>query len=440
MSNYRKWLLNEVELWCNQGLISSEQARQIAALYPYNAETNWGKIIFAGVGAVIFGLGIILVLAYNWEFMHRLLKLAVVLSSVAIAHGIGFYYSRSASPHQRIGESLHLLGTMLFGAGIWLVAQVYHIDEHYPNAFFIWAMGAMVLAWVLPSISHTLLALLLVFLWHWYEVFDFHGLNQSAIWLVLVGILPIAWTMRARGPLFLACCLIIFSYSTTYFLIAEDNEQTLVGVIMSLSATMVVGSHIAGQSLFPQSENIFRLVGVAVFAVLLFIYSFSEFDAPYFSVPLSGISASTWGYYSLPTLLLSVALILVFTRYPNTLTDKLDKLEIVLVSGASYLAFFSAFSVFGLYGIVWVLFSVLYLVYSILLIYRGARLQRWQSTTLGGLMLSAYTFARFIDLFESLLLRGLAFLVVGAMLFAIGIYYSKQKQIAEQQGGDYEHQ
>ena len=44
-------------------------------------------------------------------------------------------------------KSLHLAGTILFGAGIWLVAQIYHIDEHYPNAFFFWGFGAMTMAW-----------------------------------------------------------------------------------------------------------------------------------------------------------------------------------------------------------------------------------------------------------------------------------------------------
>jgi uncharacterized membrane protein len=48
---------------------------------------------------------------------------------------------------------LHLLGTMMFGAGIWLIAQIYHIDEHYPNALLIWSLGALGLAWALPSLS-----------------------------------------------------------------------------------------------------------------------------------------------------------------------------------------------------------------------------------------------------------------------------------------------
>jgi len=435
MSNYRKWLLSEVELWLNQGIIDSEQANKISTLYPYQADTNWGKIVFAGIGSVIFGLGIILVFAYNWQDMHRFTKLGVVLLSVAITHGIGFYYSHDQSAHKKVGESLHLLGTMLFGAGIWLVAQVYHIDEHYPNALFVWALGALLIAWLLPSLSHTILALGLVFLWHWFEVFEFHSRNHFAIWLVLAAILPLAWRLRSRGTVFLTCCLTIFSYSASYIIVADNNEETLFNVMIALSGSMIIGSFLASKSYFPQSQNIIRFVGVSVFAVLLFIFSFSEFDDAFFAQPISQVTTLTWLYYCLPIVLLSTALFFVLARFRHALEDKIDLIEILLVSATCYIAFISAFSSLGLYGIAWIIYSLLFLAYSIVLIYRGTRYLRWQSTTLGGLMLASYTFARFMDLFDSLLWRGMAFLVVGAMLFGIGLYYSRQKQLAEQRGG-----
>ena len=50
------------------------------------------------------------------------------------------------------------LGTMFFGAGIWLIAQVYHIDEHYPNGFLLWGLGALAMAWALRSIPQAIVA------------------------------------------------------------------------------------------------------------------------------------------------------------------------------------------------------------------------------------------------------------------------------------------
>jgi hypothetical protein len=43
-------------------------------------------------------------------------------------------------------------------------------------------------------------------------------------------------------------------------------------------------------------------------------------------------------------------------------------------------------------------------------------------------MLAALVVARFLDLFDSLLMRSLVFLVLGAGLFYIGHLYAKQKQ------------
>ncbi len=110
----------------------------------------WGRIIFFSIGAILFGLGIILLFAYNWERMHKFAKLAVIVLALLSVHGSGLWLRRPGGRYRSAGEGLHLAGTMFFGAGIWLVAQIYHIDEHYPNAFFIWGCGALAMAWAYP--------------------------------------------------------------------------------------------------------------------------------------------------------------------------------------------------------------------------------------------------------------------------------------------------
>ena len=44
------------------------------------------------------------------------------------------------------------------------------------------------------------------------------------------------------------------------------------------------------------------------------------------------------------------------------------------------------------------------------------------------MMLMVLIMARFVDLFDSLLMRSLAFILIGAMLFVIGHQYSKRKR------------
>ena len=147
MGKYHRWLHNEIAAWLADELIDPRQAEQLRVRYPLSGGITWSRLIFSIIGAVIFGLGVILFFAYNWAEMPKYLKLGVVFGSLVLAHGLGFRFTTPDKDNRSLGEGLHVLGTMLFGAGIWLVAQIYHIDEHYPNAFLVWGTGALALAW-----------------------------------------------------------------------------------------------------------------------------------------------------------------------------------------------------------------------------------------------------------------------------------------------------
>jgi uncharacterized membrane protein len=47
-----------------------------------------------------------------------------------------------------MGTTLHAIGTVALGAGIYLAGQVFNLDEHWPGGLMMWALGAA-LAWAL---------------------------------------------------------------------------------------------------------------------------------------------------------------------------------------------------------------------------------------------------------------------------------------------------
>lgn len=77
---------------------------------------------------------IILLLAYNWQAIPKAAKLAIILGSLAGLQGVGIWLFLREDSRRQLGEAVCLLGTMVFGAGIWLVAQVYHKFNTYPSA------------------------------------------------------------------------------------------------------------------------------------------------------------------------------------------------------------------------------------------------------------------------------------------------------------------
>ena len=150
-----RWLHSQLQRWVREGIIDTADAESIGRLYPQpQAKTSrpWALIVFSGIGAVIVGLGVILLFAYNWHEMSKFAKLSVVFGSLVLAHLVGISLFIRSERFKGLGEAITVLGTMLFGAGIWLIAQIYHIEEHFPNAFLLWGIGAMLMAWTMPSV------------------------------------------------------------------------------------------------------------------------------------------------------------------------------------------------------------------------------------------------------------------------------------------------
>ena len=101
------------------------------------------------LGALMFGIGVLLLIGYNWARLPVNGKIAIIMSSVALAFGgSAVTYARQ---HRLAGEILAFIGVLLYGNAIWLIAQVLHIRGNFPDAFMWWAIGALVCAWLVRS-------------------------------------------------------------------------------------------------------------------------------------------------------------------------------------------------------------------------------------------------------------------------------------------------
>ncbi|MGA0134248.1 MAG: GDYXXLXY domain-containing protein [Opitutales bacterium] len=147
---FREWLAKESEGWSVDGLISPDQRDRILGRYP-EEETSTGRMAFVlrAFGVLLFGAAVMLVVGHNWADLPRGGKLATVVAGVALLQGVGLWYTFNA---RRTGSVLgHLAGCLMFGAGIALVGQTYHMDAHSPDALLAWCLGTLPFALVLES-------------------------------------------------------------------------------------------------------------------------------------------------------------------------------------------------------------------------------------------------------------------------------------------------
>jgi uncharacterized membrane protein len=82
-------------------------------------------------------------------------------------NALGLYRYRQGSVNGAVG--FFFLGGLCYGASIMLIAQIYHIGEHFPDGIFWWAMGIMPAALLLESTVLMMLTASLAFAWFFVE-------------------------------------------------------------------------------------------------------------------------------------------------------------------------------------------------------------------------------------------------------------------------------
>lgn len=170
-AGHRGWLRREVEAWVREGLVSASQASAIFNRYPSEeaaaVKSQTQKriaVVFAVLGAVLIGLGVILFFADNWQAISKWAKFTLLLAATAGAYGLG-YWLRFSRGYPAVGSALILLGGLLYGAGIFLVGQMFHVQAEPHYGLLMWAAGLLPLAYTLPATALITLAAVLVVVW-----------------------------------------------------------------------------------------------------------------------------------------------------------------------------------------------------------------------------------------------------------------------------------
>jgi uncharacterized membrane protein len=151
------------------------------------------------LGALMFGIGVLLLIGYNWARLPVPGKIALIMSSVALAFG-----ASAATPsrrHRLAGEILAFIGVGLYGNAIWLIAQVLHIRGNFSDAFMWWAIGALACAWLIRSRIVGVGAAALVLIW---ALVAGHNIDRPVLSFVTIWIVAVAVAYKVHSPLMLA--------------------------------------------------------------------------------------------------------------------------------------------------------------------------------------------------------------------------------------------
>lgn len=161
------------------------------------------------IGAILISAGIFSFIAANWQEMPKAIKIGIILIAMLVSYGAGWYLKEKRNLF-KTGASLFLLGSIIYGAGIFLVAQMFHMRANWPDGFILWMFGVLAIALALDSFPHFYLAVLLGFIamvGHPIEIFtETFGsrafLLTSSFLLLVVTIITFitGWMIRKKIP------------------------------------------------------------------------------------------------------------------------------------------------------------------------------------------------------------------------------------------------
>jgi uncharacterized membrane protein len=89
--------------------------------------------------------GVLLFVSAHWDDLSPSGRFTLVITLVAIFHVAGAVFSER---FPALSSALHGVGTAALGAGIFLSAQIFNLQEHWPGGVMLWALGAWI-GWAL---------------------------------------------------------------------------------------------------------------------------------------------------------------------------------------------------------------------------------------------------------------------------------------------------
>lgn len=422
-----RWLYAEVPALIEEGILTQETADRLRMRYGNADEESRAPLallVCSVLGAVLIGLGIILVLAHNWEFMTRpvrtVLSFAPLLLGQAFAAIALFLKPRSTAWAEGAGAFLALA----IGSSIALVGQTYHLPGD-PGTFMLtWLLLGLPIVYFLNASVPAVLYMAGVTAWTAYMQSE----HATTIWFYpLAALIVPHLAMSYRRSLvglratWLSWAVVVSLSIVTGLALDKSMPGLWIVVYTSLFAVMYLAGTWASEKTGRFWRNPYRTVGAAGIVVLAFLFSYEwpwdNIGWRYYRVAFDDGSWRSIPDYLLVTgLFIAAVLLLARTLYRG------DRGAVPLGS-APILALIAY-----LLGaqtpdslLPPLLFNLYVLAAGIGVTANGLRTGRLGIVNGGLAILSAWIVARFFDVDMGFVARGLAFILLGAAFLATNL-------------------
>lgn len=281
-------MLEELNYQNEQGLISKEVIEEIKGCYEVIKPVGFTKAILA-IASILIGIGVLSFIASNWQGMSSLLRFATIIFFNVLCNYGGIKLENKLPKTSR---SLMYLGIIIYGAGIFLIGQMFHYNALYQTAFLVWAIGIIPIAltykdklmfcfsqvllftyliYLNPGIINLLIAIIITIII--YRLSKEFKDSQLIIFLNTVMFLNILFDVLMlieATEIFTA--VIIFAIGMVMYLSKLNKEPILylIGIFFCAGAGLMLTMPFMWSADLPQFEFMAYVFGFCYFMFLLF--------------------------------------------------------------------------------------------------------------------------------------------------------------------------
>ena len=414
------------------GIVSPETAQKIERYYQNKkrSSTNRLFIAFGILGAILISLGIILIIAHNWDELSRTTKTIFTFLPLVSTQLLCAFVLLKKSDNKTWIESATTLLFFAIGACIALISQVYNIPGNLSTFLLIWMLLALPLIYVMKSSIAPLLYLIgITYYAAETSYFDFPSTTSYAYWGLLIAVLPQYFLAIKNYPKsnFTSVENWLIPLSTT---IALGTLASGVGYFLYVAYFSLFGLflNIGNNEFFKDHKlinNPYHVIGTIGTVILLFVSSFEGF---WMEISYQNTELGNW--FSYQSFWVSIGLSLLAILYLLKQQKNKSIRELPIFSPI-FIIFFILFGIGQYTPTVRILINIMILILSILTIVEGAKKEHLGILNFGLAIITLWIIIRFLNTDLSFVIRGLLLMAIGVGFFIANYWMLKKRKSHE---------
>lgn len=439
------FLLTEVNQWEKERIISSQQAQLLQQRYRAQAtkhSQNLLQIILSVIGALLIGVGIVSILAFNWDNLPETLRMIIAFLPLVFSYLLMFYTIKNKASSAAWCEGAAIANTAGIFASLAMLSQVFHVSASLDNYFLLSAMLILPTIYLLNSASPLLIYYGALLLWrfNFEQIFKLLVLEQTQLASLLslfLAALSLPFIIKRHqdkskfGFTYINWSSVLLGFVfTADVLISVGKISPLISILVlcTLAATVAVA--------FRQQLPVrpFAFVGNITY-IVLFILGYSRKSYTWWLIDWwLAENSQTIFFLTLGCLAIFMGVglwLYKYTQKQNKIATGYYLLSLVGSTGllSAMMAYDNLFKTdrtiyyrsdfttpFGNY--IWIIANLIIVALAILLFYRGIKEQTPSSSSMGLALICILVTLRFFDDDFSFLIKGLIFIAMG-MVFLV---------------------